>query len=169
MKGGGLGGCPSLGGSKIPPPPPPFIRPLAGGWLGPGQGLNGPGQLVVNTNSGAKRRRKIFGHQKKPPPNTKQMRIFLNPLIALIPKVPLSFFSNFGARGHLSRFVGSDPHMFIGGRSGWVGTKGPYPTPHFVSKQGMVVCVLLVFTMVLWWSVLLDVLHMSHRSWRRLS
>ena len=33
-----------------------------------------------------------------PPPNTRQMRIFLNPLGALIPKVPFSFVAEFWVR-----------------------------------------------------------------------
>ena len=49
-------------------------------------------------NSGAKGAKKFFAHQKWSiffPPNVWQMMTFLNPLDALIPKIPFSFFADF--------------------------------------------------------------------------
>ena len=52
-------------------------------------------------NSGAKGAKKFFEHQKWSiffSPNIWQMMTFLNPLDALIPKFPSSFFADFWVR-----------------------------------------------------------------------
>ena len=43
----------------------------------------------------------IENGQFSPPPNTWQMMTFLNPLDALIPKIPCSFFCRISGPGHL--------------------------------------------------------------------
>ena len=79
-------------------------------------------------NSGAEGAEKFFEHQNGHfffPPNTWQMMTFLNPLDALIPKIPFSFFTDFWvwvtseARGSVSvGFWGSrqlSPFLGTGG------------------------------------------------------
>ena len=69
------------------------------GWGGSGKGLNGQAPLISHYEVRRQRRRKIFSSTKIGrfffSPNIWQMMTCLNPLDALIPKIPFSFFSDF--------------------------------------------------------------------------
>ena len=77
-------------------------------WGGGGLG-KGPGPLISDYEVWRQRRRKIF------PPNPWQMMTCLNPLDALIPKIPFSVFCRYLGPGHL-RGLGVSLGRILGAR-----------------------------------------------------
>ena len=123
-----------LGGPQSPPPPKTTTRRNVTEGVGKRAPLTGP------LTSYYELRRLFLSIEKMVsiffPPNIWQMMTFLNPLDALIPKIPFSFFAEILGLGHLrgpgislGRILAVLSIEPLGGGGGGLGSQGALLTP----------------------------------------